>query len=90
VAGDTTRRGYGTQHQRIRAYWKPLVATGRELCRRCEEPILPGEPWDLGHDDANRQRYRGPEHRACNRSAGATQGNLARGDGGRPLTSEDW
>jgi hypothetical protein len=29
--------------------------------------ILPGQDWDLGHDDYDRSRYTGPEHRRCNR-----------------------
>jgi hypothetical protein len=37
-------------------------------CARCGERIEPGEPWDLGHDDVDRSRYTGPEHRRCNRS----------------------
>jgi hypothetical protein len=26
------------------------------------EPIVPGEPWDLGHSDVDRSVYAGPEH----------------------------
>jgi hypothetical protein len=71
MAGLTTARGYGWRHQRVRAAWRPRVDAGLVDCARCGEPIVPGEPWDLGHDDVDRSRYQGPEHRACNRSAGA-------------------
>ncbi|TYB97129.1 hypothetical protein FXF53_20510 [Micromonospora sp. WP24] len=66
--GNTTARGYGWQHQQIRAQWAPQVATGRVICWRCGEHIPRGAPWDLGHDDHNRDVYRGPEHRGCNRA----------------------
>jgi hypothetical protein len=65
--GSTTRRGYGARHQRLRAWWAPRVAAGKVVCWRCGEHIVPGEPWDLGHDDGDRTRYKGPEHAACNR-----------------------
>jgi hypothetical protein len=48
--------------------WKPRVEAGFVRCARCSRPIVPGEPWDRGHDDKDRPRYSGPEHRACNRA----------------------
>lgn len=65
---NTTRRGYGNSHQKIRAHYKPIVAAGKAVCWRCAHPIHPSEPWDLGHDDHDRTQYRGPEHRRCNRA----------------------
>jgi hypothetical protein len=82
MAGLTTARGYGWRHQRVRAAWRPRVEAGLVDCARCGEPIVPGEPWDLGHDDVDRGRYRGPEHRYCNRSAGAERRH-------RRLTAEE-
>lgn len=71
----TTERGYGSAHQQERRRWSPLVASGQATCWRCGRLIRPGSPWDLGHDDHDRTIYRGPEHRACNRRAGALKGN---------------
>lgn len=48
------------------------------VCWRCGRPILPGQPWDLGHDDDNPALYRGPEHARCSRQAGARKGNARR------------
>jgi hypothetical protein len=70
----TAERGYGTAHQALRTQWKPRVEAGEATCWRCTQPILPGTPWDLGHDDEDRTRYRGPEHVKCNRST-ASRGN---------------
>ena len=65
----TAARGYGSEHQRERARWKARMATGEVVeCWRCDRPIDPAEPWDLGHDDHDRRIYRGPEHPACNRA----------------------
>lgn len=76
--GKTTReRGYGTAHKNLRKSYEKLVASGEALCWRCLENGLPEDQaridptddWDLGHDDHDRTKYRGPEHVACNRGA---------------------
>lgn len=69
--GSSTARGYGYDHQQQRARLAPLVATGNVKCWRCNEYIV-GD-FDLGHDDHDRTKYRGPEHPACNR---ATSGRM--------------
>lgn len=73
--GTATQRGYGTAHQNLRAGWKRKVDAGEVACARCGRLIVPGEPWDLGHDDHDRSVYTGPEHRRCDR---ATAGRLLR------------
>jgi hypothetical protein len=65
--GTTAERGYGAEHVKTRAQWAPLVATGNVKCWRCGQYIAPDAPWDLGHDDDDRSRYRGPECQLCNR-----------------------
>jgi hypothetical protein len=45
-----------------------MVVSARVACAQCGGRILPGEPWNLGHDDANPSRYMGAEHRRCNRA----------------------
>jgi hypothetical protein len=81
VTGETTARGYGWDHQQVRSRWVPIVAAGQGYCHApaCLMPsrwIPPGALWDLGHTD-DRQAYTGPEHRKCNRSAGARKRNAA-------------
>jgi hypothetical protein len=70
---------YGRAHRRVRAMFAPYVEAGATLCARCGELIIPGEPWDLGHDDYDRSRYAGPEHRHCNRATA-----------GRRMWSRNW
>lgn len=81
------QNAYGWDHRRLRAQLAGLVALGRVKCWRCEKLIQPWQAWDLGHDDEDRSRYRGPEHRRCNR---ATNG---RRPGDRPIIrrhSREW
>src|SRR5262245_35443390 len=59
----TTSRGYGAGHQAVRRELAALVASGQARCARCGDPIRRGQDWDLGHDDADRGSYSGPEHR---------------------------
>ena len=84
-AGSTTARGYGPDHQKERARAKQAVDAGEAYCWRCGGWIDPTlrdkygrEMWDLGHDDHDRSVYRGPEHRRCNRRAGALKSNQRR------------
>lgn len=74
----TTARGYGAAHQAERKRWAKVIETYGHRCWRCHRMIVAGMAWDLGHDDNDRSRYQGPEHRHCNRSAGGRKGNRAR------------
>jgi hypothetical protein len=64
--GTTTQRGYGTDHQKLRAMLLPH-AIGQP-CPRCGQPMLEGQALDLGHIDTDRTRYSGIEHANCNRN----------------------
>ncbi|MGZ6788527.1 MAG: hypothetical protein ACXVGQ_01110 [Mycobacteriaceae bacterium] len=80
-------RGYGHSHRKRRALWAPDVERGIVQCWRCGQLILPAEPWDLGHDDQDRTKYRGPEHRRCNRATHLRQGQAIIPT---PRASRDW
>lgn len=65
----TSDRGYGREHQKLRAKIQAEMDKGTVFqCWRDGKPILPGEDWDLGHDDDDRSKYMGPEHVRCNRA----------------------
>ena len=71
--GRRQARGYDTEYDRARKRWAPKVAACTVNCFApvCLMParlILPGQEWDLGHDE--QRNIRGPEHSTCNRSAG--------------------
>ena len=78
----TKLRGYGSAHKRLRRAWDLKVQAGGVRCARCHCPIVPGTPWDLGHDDHDRTKYNGAEHRRCNRGAPRRKRKLR--------TSRDW
>jgi hypothetical protein len=89
--GSTTDRGYGHEHRRERARWKPAVERGDVDCHAivCLEPdrrIRPDQRWHLGHTP-DRSAWTGPEHERCNTSEGATRGNRERGDA---LITDEW
>jgi hypothetical protein len=88
-AGTTHGRGYGKRHEAERRRWEPVVAAGRATCWRCKQWLDPTQPWDLGHDDHDRSRYRGPEHTHCNRSAGGKASGKARYGSG-PYVQRTW
>lgn len=89
--GQTTAEGYGAQHKRLRALWAVQVATGLVSCARCGELIEVGAPFDLGHKDGTSKReYSGPEHRRCNRAAGAAAREAVRTADPAPTPVTRW
>lgn len=67
--GSRKDRGYGSDHQALRADWQRRLDAGESIA--CHNPTCthPGDAvdptsWHLGHDD--RRRHRGPEHPDCN------------------------
>ena len=77
LRSDMAKPKYGGAHQKLRRAMLP-TAVGA-ACVRCGLVIVPGQPVDLDHLDDGSGRYRGWAHRHCNRSAGATLGNVMRG-----------
>ncbi|MCH9728394.1 MAG: hypothetical protein K0U84_01700 [Actinomycetia bacterium] len=89
--GTSGQRGYNYRHQKLRKQLEPVVAAGRATCWRCTLPITPTQEWDLGHDDHDRRRYRGPEHRRAadcpeggNRATANRRHTTAQPDASRP------
>ena len=89
----TTARGYGAQHQALRAQWEQVVRAGGVMCARqgpkcIGKPIDPDQPWDLGHND-DRTEWTGPECVPCNRGAGGANGARVTNER-RQMTVRDW
>lgn len=74
--GTTTERGYGAEHQQLRADMQGTVIG--QPCARCGHMILPTDTWHLDHTD-DRSGYLGPSHARCNVAAG---GRAAHGERG--------
>lgn len=87
----TGKRGerhlYGPDHVAERKAWVPHVNLGTVHCWRCGTLIDPAQGWDLGHRDG---LPRHPEHRHCNRGAGATYGNHLRATATPNPPSRSW
>jgi len=71
--GTRQARGYDANHDRERRRWQQRLDAGETIiCWRCAETGTPHKinpnHWDLGHDDHNRNTYRGPECPAGNRA----------------------
>jgi hypothetical protein len=65
--GSRQARGYDAEHDRLRAKWQRRMDDGElVVCATCPT-VLTGRAWDLGHDPADRSRYRGPQCLPCNR-----------------------
>lgn len=84
----TTERGYGARHQAERRRYEAVMRRQGGVCARCGRWILPGAPWDLGHDPYDRSRYLGPMHQRCNRDTRLEKA-LRRGRRVRPR-AESW
>lgn len=74
----TVELGYGADHKRERARWRPLVEAGVVNCAKCgwpirHDPTKVGGGWHLGHDET-RLAYTGPEHDKCNWADGGRRG----------------
>ena len=70
--GSREQRGYGREHQAIRAQLVATLQAGQALaCWRCGKPIASANDMHVGHDDHDRSITRGAEHKLCNlRAAG--------------------
>ena len=69
--GSRQARGYGQSHVRLRDDYQRRMGAGEAFnCWRCGKPIDPTS-WHLGHDDRDRNLYRGPECVPCNLATAA-------------------
>ena len=59
------RKYGGLRHKQARAEARLLVDLGGVRCARCGEPIEPGSPVDVGHDDRFPEYYSGQSTRSA-------------------------
>ena len=65
--GTRQQRGYGPAHDALRASYQRRMDAGEVFtCWRCVTTRIDPTAWHLGHDDADRTRYMGPECVPCN------------------------
>lgn len=69
---------YDRKHRNARERALATMRDGQP-CGRCGRPMHAWQALDLDHHDGDPTKYRGLAHAHCNRSAGATKGNRARG-----------
>lgn len=68
--GSRQERGYGPEHDRLRAAWQARIDDGEIVyCARGCGTQITGREFDLGHAD-DRATYNGPECPPCNRADG--------------------
>lgn len=67
-AVNTTKGGWGNEHQKLRKLLLPQAYGQR--CARCGLPMLPGQELHLDHNDS-RTGWLGFSHAACNIKAAA-------------------
>ena len=75
------------EHRELRAAIKARITRGEHVtCWRCGARLT--DRFHLGHDDHNRQVYRGPECAGCNLRAAARKG--ARTVNAKRTRSRNW
>ena len=73
--GNANQRGYGYQHQKLRAGIVKRIQAGETVrCVDCNTPLTPST-LDLGHTD-DRQGYKGAQCATCNLSDGGRRAHL--------------
>lgn len=87
--GTTVERGYGRDHKLKRAEYQKAVDAGVGECWRCGKAVEPGDEWHLGHDDVDREVWRGIECPPCNLEHGGRKGALVTNTA-RAMTTREW
>jgi hypothetical protein len=85
--GGTTKGGWGSKHQKLRAVLLPS-AYGKP-CARCGQPMLPGQELHLDHND-DRTGWIGFSHARCNVRAAARKARAIQLYGKRTKPVHRW